>query len=346
MERPRPRRRPSLLLLLGVLGAAGPSACDSVRPDDGPFDPMADPIATTAACPPAHLVIGLRQSDGHSSLARRSATDLSACRGQALSGQVHGVGGLPDPAGSEIVGVDDRVVRLLGDTQLWEHEAPSYGLEATSFAVLALDRYAVAVLWTNSYGNGERLEVLDANTGELMHAYESLRGTPVAITEGLDGIGDRVAVLDQYEALREAQVVIGAPSLGGASERAIAMPRTGGSLASAATLDGRVAIGSPRGVVWWSRELPPAALGPVACSWPLYAGEQVPADCDDYDAAVPVPGTEARFVTACSTRTESGSRLVVAEVDHRGGCRLLVGPGALGANVSVAGMAWTGTTVP
>lgn len=326
------------------------SACDSVRPDDT-IGPGADPIDSVVDCPAEHLVIGLRDPSGASAIARRSAADMTTCRGLAINGQVTAVGGLID--GTELVGVDSRVRRIgLRGEEAWSHEAPSYGLEAAAFAVLGINGgYAVAVLWMTSYSStGQLVEILDAGTGETMQTYDDPPGSPVAIATGLDGVGDRIALLDQYESLREAQVVIGAPGLGSATEREIQMPRTGGELTWAASIapqpelgfPGRVAIGSGRGVVYWSTDMAPAALGPVACAWPAYFGETLPTTCEDYDAAVPIPGAEARFVASCVAREESASRPAIVELGRRGDCRVLNAPSAFDANVTVVGMAWAG----
>ena len=324
-------RRVSPLLLaslaLGCFGGGGGT------PSPGPaFDPVRGP-----ECPARHLSVAARPilSDG-TSLLVRFTEDLEQCQGLVVSEELDDtlwdLGGMSD--GSDLLGFDGRVMRVRGREVLWDVEAAGRVLDVFPLTVARTEH--VAVLWgsaTGSSPSGDRLEVLDAGTGETLATYDVSFDVVAAAASERE---DRVVLLDRYDGFAEHVVDLSAEALGGAGELEVAAPGGTGSLGSVLVRAGRVDVVGSAGVLRWTPDTP-SMLGPSSCRWSYWEGETLPEECEFRGLAAD-PTDEARWLTLCHAPDREGA---LVSLGPRDSCAVLLPEPRL-PDHEITDLAWSG----
>ena len=274
--------------------------------------PSVDPLGG-AECPAEHLSLAARalSFDADPRIVRFDR-ELRSCRGLVLrdvNETLWVVGGTPD--GSELLGFEGRLMRVRDREVIWDLEEVGVALDLFHASIGGAPH--VVVLWGNTSGFADRLDVRDLQTGSVTKSYD-VSSTIVGAAPSADRV-DRLVLLDQYDGFSEVHVDLSADALGGASELEVLAPRGVGSAGAIAVGPGRVAIATDDGILHWTPETP-AMLGPASCRWPRWTGETLPEACEHRGVAFD-RSAGGDFLTVCHAPDRTG---VSCSASRAGSC--------------------------
>jgi hypothetical protein len=272
--------------------------------------------------------------------------ELRPCAGFTLPadfGAIWSVTGLSD--GSELLGVEGRLVHVSGESVLWSRDAGTtddYPLSSVPIAVGG--RPLVAILWGHrSYDRADRLELVELASGALVREYDVTHSAKAVGAPG-SGLPDRLSLAYDYNRVREYLVDLSADALGGVDELEILGPQSGVSLTGLDARPMHVGVSSVTGLLRWTKGRSPSLVGPVGCRFPRYAGVAIPESCGSFESTSLDPDDPDRQVAVCDEPAGGGfdeSMALLLHVGPRGDCELLLDSRHVG-EVEITSADWAG----
>ncbi|MEM9193825.1 MAG: hypothetical protein AAGF12_31915 [Myxococcota bacterium] len=315
------------LSLVGCLQESDPTSSGTeirdVRPNTG------------APCSARHFTVAMtgNQFDDDPTLVRFEP-DLRRCQGATIDDMdwpnIARVAGLSD--GSEVIGREGHVARILGTRIQWKAEHRGSTLDMAEVVSGGQTLVAVLVGGFNS-SFGDRIELRSAEDGDLVKTFdEGVRSDTMTIASSPNP--SHLYLSDGNDRVYEVLVDLNAESLGGVG--LLDVPLVGfRSLnyieAESATIAGL----SSNGIFHWSTSTN-AFLGPRQCRWSRFVSDVIPEQCDDFEGlAYDSDFSGNRWFTSC--RTDEGRALV--RIGLEDDCEVILAPIE---NSRVVDMTWTG----
>ncbi|MGE0785654.1 MAG: hypothetical protein AB7S26_08195 [Sandaracinaceae bacterium] len=305
---------------------------------------MIDPGRSLPECPAGpHLALALQLRDSSADHALlRFDSSLAQCRGVALARMTYAspsaVGGLPD--GREVIGFggynqSGQLAVVEGDTPRVIAESPQ--TFPVSFAVIDHGGPMLAVLWGNgSSGSGDHIDLYRLPALELTDTFDA-SFDHVGVSAPPSGMPDRLGLLDAGDGVQEARLDPGAESLATTGELQLTIPSF--QHYTAMHVVGADVVGAAEdGLVYWSRGMPEAFLGPTPCGWAATSTTVLPGEQAEYIGAAHF-GSDAIALVRGALEDGADTSGGLYTITRRGECVLLV---AIPDTHEPVGMAWSG----